>query len=235
MLFLISLKSLEERNIVKYMLLNSLGAVFHISAIIYIPLYFLLDKKINKFIILTIFVVGNIIYLLQIEWLKMFLLSIISIIPGRMGFLIEKYLSSDFYSNSYGISIGYLERSFSFILIYSLSKKLYGINKNNRIYINIFYLYCFIFLYFSEMKIILQRVAILFVFPYWILYPQLYSLIEKKLKLLFLLILFIYGLLKTWQSNNHILALYDNVLFPYSSFQEREVIFRRYIDYILGR
>ena len=42
MLFLISLKYIEEKNFVKYLILNSIGCLFHTTALLYLPLYFFL-------------------------------------------------------------------------------------------------------------------------------------------------------------------------------------------------
>jgi hypothetical protein len=232
MLFLISLKSLKERIFFKYVIINSIGVLFHITALLYLPLYFILNKKINRKIILFLFIIGNIIFLLQIEWCKLLLTSIGTMIPGRLGVLSKIYLSSNLYTKAYGITIGYIERFFTFIVIYCFYERLCRINKYNLIYINAFFIYCLIFLYFSEIKIILDRVAILFIFPYWILYPQVYSLIKNKNKQIFLMILLFYGVLKMSVGNRNIFSLYDNVLFPYKSFKERSLIINQHNEFI---
>jgi hypothetical protein len=235
MFFLISLKSVEEKKIIKYMLLNFIGALFHITSILYLPLYFILNKKISRKILLTIFIIGNLLFLFQIEWCKIFLIKISYFFPGRLGNLLKFYLSSNIYSNTYGITIGFFERFFSFIIFFNFTQKLYKINKNNTIYLNVFYLYVFIFLYFSEISILLERVAILFVFPYWILYPQLYSLLNIKFKQIFLLILLVYGILKLGIGNRNIFSLYDNVLFSYKSYQERLEIINKHEKIIFNK
>jgi hypothetical protein len=224
MLFLISLNYLEKRKFIKYIILNIIGALFHITSLLYLPLYFILNKKIPRITLFILFCVGNLIFLLQVEWCKLVLTSLSALLPGRLGILLKVYLSSDLHSSAYGITIGYLERFFSFVFIYCFSQKLLMINKNNLIYINIFYLYIFIFLYFSEIAIILERVAALFIFPYWILYPQIYSLLRNQYKKYFLLILLFYGILKLGIGNRNIFSLYDNVLLPYKSYQERTII-----------
>jgi len=231
MLFLISIKYIEEKKFVKYVVINSLGALFHITSLLYFPLYFILNKKISRKIMLIIFIIGNVIFLLQIEWCRSLLTFISTRIPGRIGYLMEIYLESDLYSKSYGITIGYLERFFTFIFIYCFFEKLCRINKSNLIYINTFFIYCFIFLYFSEIAILLQRVTLLFIFPYWILYPQIYSLIKKKQ--VFLIILLFYGILKMSVGNNNIIKSYDNVLLQYKTYGERVNIRDKHGEYII--
>ena len=235
MLFLISLKYMEERKFIKYVLLNSIGCLFHITSLLYLPLYFILNKNFSRKVILFIFIIGNIIFLLQIEWCKYILSFISSLIPGRLGVILKTYLLSDYYSRAYGITIGYLERFFSFIIFFCFSKKLYGINRNNIIYINAYYIYIFIFLYFSELLIIPERVATLFLFSYWILYPQTYSLLRKNNKKLFLVFLLFYGILKLGVGNKNILTLYDNVLLQHKSFYERSIIMNQHSKYIFNK
>lgn len=228
MIFLISLKYLEEKKIIKYTALNIFGSLFHISSILYIPLYFFLNKKYPKIFVLSFFIIGNIIFVFQVEWFRLILTYIFNIIPGRLGKLTHIYLSSE----AYGISIGYLERFFTFIFIYCLSNKLCKVNKNNLIYINAYYLYGLLFLYFSEMDIIFERVAILFVFSYWVLYPQIFSFLDKRSKQVFLILVLIFGVLKMGIGNRDILALYDNVLLRHRSYQERAIIFNYHARYI---
>lgn len=47
-IFYYSLKYIEKKDFKKYLLLNVIGTSFHTSAIIFIPMYFLLDKNIGK-------------------------------------------------------------------------------------------------------------------------------------------------------------------------------------------
>jgi hypothetical protein len=226
LLFLISIKYIKEKKIIKFLILNCIGTLFHITSLLYIPLYFIINKNIKRSVLFTVFIIGNIIYLLRIEWLKQ-VLSHISF-PGRVGYLINMYLTSQRYSVSHGIGIvGYLERSFTFLLVYFFSKKLTNIDNNNNIYINLLYLYLFIYLHFSEMYIFIARVVSLFVFSYWIIYPKIYSLISKKMKYIFIMLLFIYGGVKLAEKCNKVYFLYDSTIMPHKSFQEREAIYMK--------
>jgi len=232
MLFLISLKYIEERKIFKYMMINCIGVLFHTSSLLYLPLYFVLHKRWSRKIILFLFIIGNVVFLLQLEWCKVILTNIGTLFPGRLGLMIKLYFASDFYGKAYGITIGYLERFFSFIILFYFYEKIFKINKNNLLYMNIFFIYIFIFLYFSEIMIILERVTLLFIFPYWILYPQIYSLIKNRNKQIFLFILLFYGVLKMGVGNRNIFSLYDNILFDHLPHQERVIIQEHHRKYI---
>ena len=48
-LFMYSLKYIyKEKSLKKYMICNLIGCLFHLSALLYLPLYFVLDKRVNK-------------------------------------------------------------------------------------------------------------------------------------------------------------------------------------------
>ena len=115
--FLLSINYLQKRKLIPYLLLNALGCYFHISALLYLPLYFILDRRINMKLIWTLFIIGNVIYLFQIPYLSKILLSVGSILGGRINALIYFYMADSHFGVSAGITIGYIERAISFILL----------------------------------------------------------------------------------------------------------------------
>jgi hypothetical protein len=221
MLFLISLKFVKKNKIMPYMALNLLGCMFHVSSFFYLPLYFVLNKKINSKVILFLFIIGQVFYLFQVQWYRTILLRIGTIFPLRLQGMIQVYLMNRETSSFYGFTFGYIERTFSFIVLLHYSDILYRKNDDNLPVLNSFFLYSFIFLFFTEITIITERVPALFIFSYWILYPQIYVLIPKNKKVLFLILFLFYGLIKIVLDFNILIAQYDNVLFDHKTYQER--------------
>jgi hypothetical protein len=162
MIFLLSLKYIKEKKIIKYLMLNMLGSFFHISALFYLPVYFIVNRQFSRKMLVVIFVIGNCIYIFQMHWIESILTSISTWFPTRLGILLSIYLSKN---QEYGITVGYVERFATFILVFLISKKLCAKEKGNLIFINIFYFYSFIFLYFSEISMFLERIVLLFAFP----------------------------------------------------------------------
>jgi hypothetical protein len=214
LLFLISLDYLYKRKAIRYFLLNVVGLSFHASAIFYFPCYFFLHKKINKRIIFFIFIFGNIIYLFQIMWLKKLLIAwVVPLNLGKYSFLLNAYLNSEHYQAPYGITIGYLERFTTFLIV---SFYIDGIiSRDNRMIVfwNSFVVYSFIYLFFSELYILIERIPNLFVFPYWILYPKIFGVLSKNKKRIFIIVLFIYGIMKLVIMNDEVWAYYENIFF----------------------
>jgi hypothetical protein len=227
LLFLISIKYIEKHNFIKYLMINILGCLFHISSIVYIPLYFILNRTFNKYFILFIFIAGNIIFLLQIKWFSSVLIKLAAFNHNRLFDLIINYMNSEKFSSPYGISIGYLERQITFIIFYMNVDKLRNDMKVNNIFLNAFFVYCFIYLYFAEMYILVMRIPLLLVFSYWILYPKIYSYQKKNSKYLFLFMLLSYTTLRLISGYSSVMCLYDNALFGYKSYEVRKTILHK--------
>jgi hypothetical protein len=213
MCFLISIQYIHKKQWLKYYAMNFIGILFHISAIFYLPIYFLCRLKLSKRLELIVFIIGNIVYLLQIEWLKTILLRIVTIWDNHYSGLIERYINSDLYSVSYGITIGYVERTITFILFYFNYKKLIMHDKNMDVFWYLFLIYIYVYLFCSEFFIILERIPNLFVCSYWILYPNFFRVLKHGAKYLFIVMIILYGVLKMLSLFNLPWASYENVLF----------------------
>jgi hypothetical protein len=231
LLFLFSLRYIEKKQIIKYIIVNALGVLFHATAIIVLPLYFILNKKISRKLVLFIFIAGNIIYLFQIHWFRPILEYLGQLLfGGKIKMLILGYLASEM-SAPYGITIGYIERTLSFCLIFYVSKRLTSGDVYNRfktIFENSYYYYTFFFLFFSEIGVITSRFPLYFIFSYWIFYPYFYTRLSRNRKCIFLFLLLLYGVMKTYYASHHIIADYENVLFNHRTYNESRLMAEKY-------
>lgn len=227
--FLLSVTYLQKRRLIPYLLWNILGCFFHISALLYLPLYFILNHRTNIKLIWVLFAIGNFIYLFQIPYLSGILQTIGNILGGRINGLVNFYMQNSHFSAGTGITIGYIERTISFVMLVLCYKR----NRNlfSQIYVNLYFLYAFVYLYCSEFMIITSRVPLLFIFSYTIIYPQIFACFTKlKAKTCFLVVFIIYAVLKLVESNDEVFSRYDNLLFGIEKYEERERIFRHFID-----
>lgn len=227
-LFICSLKYITEKKIIPYMLLNILGCFFHASAILFIPLYFFLGRKQKKEVILFLFLIGNVLYLSGIHWSAALVGKIAYLIGGRMAERAFVYLNSASYSVGTGITIGFMERTFSFCLAYKYYYVLIKEKSINIILMNCFFIYLFVFLFFSDLSIITGRIPDFFIFAYWVIFPQIYDRLSATNKKLFLVILLLYGILKLLMSEKYAVCAYDNFFFPKYSIEQRQSNFHRF-------
>lgn len=182
-IFLLATKYITEKKPIKYLLFIIFAMFFHVSSIIYVPFYFIGNRKPNKVVILLLFIFGYFILLSHISIFSLFV-KIMSVISyGKFSILADRYLGSEVYYHSI---FGTAERFITFLVLYKFQSRIYA-KKGNYIAINAMYIYLLIFLYFSSVSIIAERVPLLFIFSYWIVYTEVYYNIKEKGLFLFLL------------------------------------------------
>ena len=214
-IFFLSIDSIINRKFFRYCIFVFVATLFHSSAVIYLPLYFILTKKVNRKFILIVFLIGNGIFFLQFPIAKTMLRFLVDLFyVRRLSDVISFYLRSETFNTSYGLSIGLIEREFTFLLIFNQEKKLlekYG--EKMRLFINSLYLYIFIFFWLADINIVIDRITIMFYYSYWILYPCVYEKTSRKgRKYLFLCIFFLFGIMKLFVSNNTFDSKYHSLL-----------------------
>lgn len=228
LIFLLTLQYIENRNFIRFFIFNLIGLTFHWSSIIFFPLYFFLHKKLDLRIFICIFVVGNVIYLTQIEYIKPLILIISKHLGGTTQGKTEFYFNNSLFNQQYGITLGYLERIGTTFLIMFYYNKLIDRNKSNIIFINSFIIFFIFYFYFSEVSIIIARLGNLFIFSYWILWPQIIYISSKATKYVIFATLSFYIIAKLDKTTNNILYKYDNIVYKdFQPYKKRLKVFNK--------
>jgi hypothetical protein len=196
MCFLLSLSFLENKKLIPYLLLNFLGSLFHATGLLFIPLYFVLNKMWNRRLVFSVFIAGNVIYLFNISFWQQILQWVADIYPHRLTHLAALYMHVT-ERQATGITVGYFERNLTFLLLFFNYSKLLKNDKRTLIFINMFYLLLFTYLFCSENVVLAGRISGLFIFSYPIVYPKLFSFLKDKYSQEIVLVIFcIYSFLK---------------------------------------
>lgn len=226
-LFLYSLKYFRSKNFTAYLLLNLIGITFHYSAILFIPLYFILNKKINHWIVWLIFSVSNIVFLFHFKWINLILGDAIGIL--NINTILDKLSIHSENSTEAIFSLGYFERVISFLIFTFYYKKLVEHNEINKIFYNMYLLYFIFILNLSEISTFSERFSLLFMPSYWVLYPSILAILKNKQKKYIFLVIFLgYGFVRTHMANINPLARYDNLLWGIEDFDNRKKDFLNY-------
>lgn len=226
MLFLVSIKYIEERNIMKFTFLNILGIFFHYSSFLYLPMYFFLNTKWNKKFIFFLFIIGNIYYFSDIRIVMKIIKEYSVFLPTGLGSKLSGYLSIIPLDFSLGFSFYYIERVVIFLICWfqddRLRDKKYGNIMLNSLYISVFF-----FLYLSEFSIVATRFALLFIYSYWFVLPM---LLDIYLKLLVFILIF---LISVFRLNNQINFIGNKDIYQYQNIlisNESEEIQRKKVE-----
>lgn len=224
-IFLLSLPYIEQRNFSKFFILWFCAIMFHVSAIFYLPTYFILMKNWGRFVPIIMLIAVNIIFFLKL-FPTTFLFSYIS---GADDGFVTKAL--DYLNNGkeQGITLGYIERLTMYVLCLVFGKRLIAAKKHNLLFINSFYIYYVLWYIFSDVTVFVERFPLLYSYSYWIIIPNLLSICKKVYKNIFALILFLFLSAKMFILTDHILYKYDNILFGIDNISNREFNKDRYM------
>lgn len=194
-IFLYSIRFLEKGDSKKYFLVNTVGCLFHISSVLYLLAYFILKRRLSFPFLLGVFLFLNLLYWLRIDFSNILIPIMNNISYERISLLVESYIEEG--SNGELLSIGYIERCFTYIVVLMMYTKLARSKPDSIIYLNAYVLYYILFYFFWQIDAASQRMAGLFIFSYWIIYSDLYAILKiPNNKKLFLLLLLVYSSLK---------------------------------------
>ena len=222
LILIFATKYIREQKMWKYFFCVLIAMLFHITSIIFIPLYFVLNKKWPKPFLICIFILCLAVLFLRISFLPEILLSVTRILGGEYAILTEEYFDSGALESSYGISFGLIERVITFFLVFYYYGRWTDKTGNKYIYLNMFIIYFMCFSLLAEMSVLLERFAYYFALSYCIFYPNIFKLIRSSNSRIILgFFIFLIFSLKVAQQTRTIVCKYDNLLFGIESFEER--------------
>lgn len=230
LIFANSLEYIRDKKPLKYFLLCLIACGFHISSIIYFPLYFFINRKISKWIYVIIFLASNVIYISSFSFFEWFFSLVERVMPDWAASSISWYLKTGKSQDSI-LTTGYLERLITGTLVFCFIDKLRTLRKDADIYINSILIFIAIFLCFSDSRIISTRLAYMFNYAYWIIWIDLISCFEiRNNRKLFTAFIYIYCFAKILSIGQDPFSHYENILFRHSSYQEKELFFRKHFN-----
>ena len=163
--FLNAIPYIEEKKIGKYMLLCAIATGIHLSSVVFFPLYFFINRRINKWVFLTTVLVCNAILFSNMA-LVLKLTDAIGINNEILAAKIEAYSSFGMFGGSRFVL---LQRFIITMMVFFYYDKLKELSSHNQIFINallIFIVGSYLTSEFSEMS---KRIGLLFSFSFWIL------------------------------------------------------------------
>lgn len=206
LIFFYAIKYIRQNNFIKYVIFILIATFFHITSIIYIPLYFFLKgKHLN---ILTIFsIISIIVSIIGFGDIENALILIGTFLGGKFN-VIDTYLSSGVNS---GITLGFLYRT---CLLLIILYKYNSLCKLNCINTNLAILYLSLNLFFNSVLTLRDRIPTLFIIGFIVIFPYILSTIKKRtFKYIFIFINSVCIMGFVYNPHKTIIAKYENVLF----------------------
>ena len=220
-LFLISIPYIEKRRLIPFLLLWSLEMTLHLSSILYLPMYWLINRQYNRKLIIIMFLFVNFLLFTKTNITSM-LIDTMTRFMSEDDRISMKAVGYFLKGEENTLSLGYIEKTSIFILCVIYYKKLYEINKSNLIFCNAFFIYYILWYMFSDVKVFVERFPILFAFSYWIICPNLIFLLRVKTRSLIIPIIFLFSIFKIVSITNQRPYYYENIIWGISSYEQRQ-------------
>jgi len=222
-IFLLSIPFIEKKKFIPFCSLLFFAFLFHSSAILYFPAYFLFNRNYGKLLPLAALIIVNITFFLKIFPTSYLIGSIVGTDEASEKLML--YLGS---GKEQGISLGYIERLTTYLVCILWGNKLIANNKFNIFFINSYYTYYILWYLFSDVSVFVERFPLLFSYSYWILIPNFIAVCSRKYRKLAYHLVIIFLSAKIFILTDHILYKYDNIITGIESFSQREYQTERY-------
>lgn len=222
--FIISIPYIEKQQLKPFLLLNILGATFHVASLLYIPLYFVIQKKWSTTVLWGLFVIANICFIFQLHPTSFVLENFSTSSFQYLAFKANKYAG---YTVEYGLSFGYIEKTITTVLIIVLYGRLSKKNAINCICCNCAVLFYAITFTFSDISILTERLSYCFIFSLWVILSEIFyvKFSNKEIVTVGLLLLLFVRLVI---SNVTAMCYYDNLLWGIMDINQRYSIVREF-------
>lgn len=220
-----ALQYIEKRKPMHYFTFCFIGFLFHSSTLVFVPLYFFLHRKLNKWVFIGIAVFCLLFFISNIS----IVVSIISLLgmEGMFGGKIETY--TEFITSSRSLSLlGILDTFSIAVFVFMYYDKLTEKFKNHIVIINSLLLFLIMYYMLAEFKVLSGRLATLFYYSHWVLWSDIVHIMYyKNNRILLSIILYMYCSFYITRTITRPCQEYDNLLFGTKSYQERVTIIRR--------
>lgn len=221
MLFIYSISYIKDRNLLKFIICNGIGFTLHSSALLYLPMYWILNYKFKKVYIIIISLILTILYLSQANYLEKIIANLILDGENSTVSKLSYYLKTEGHS----LTFGTIERIGTLLL----SLYVYYKSTNNNYYFILFFnsyiVFYALFALFGFNLVLVDRLPTLFYYSYWFLYPYIYLFFKNKIVIRYCLLAFF--LFKVYTSTNFCSAYYENVFLKSTTIREREILLEK--------
>jgi hypothetical protein len=219
LLFLNALEYIGKRKPLQYFSLCTLALCFHLSSLLFFPLYFFLHRRLNRWAFLAIYICLLVVFITKVSTTSM-LISIFGL-EDTLAAKAKVYMEQ--YTTSRELSI-----SGTIIALFLIGLLMIYYNKITKEFqyrimaVNSMLIYFFFFYVFAEFKELSFRMSLPFIFPFWFLWFDIGKCLTiKGNRIILYSFVYFFALYTTTFNMKIAVQQYDNLLFGAKSQQER--------------
>lgn len=169
LLFINALPYVEERRFWPFLGICLLASMFHLSALTFIPLYFILNLHINKYIFAGVILAAHVLLFVRFSPI----LELAGTFLGDNEIIASKLASYEEYGKRAGSRFVILFRLITCALVFCYYERIQEQNKHNHLFINSLMCYIVGMYLTAEFTEVSNRVGIIFDYCHWILWMYL--------------------------------------------------------------
>lgn len=212
--FLLSIKYVNN-SFFKFFLVNVFGSLFHVSALIFIPLYFVFKIKFSRVFIMVLLLLHLITMITHFSFVTAILERLSMYFPELI-FAQKLYLNSTFTEAQSSISIVGILYAIYLLLLFVNYEKIDFNNYKLRLFINSFFIFIIINIFFSDAKDIADRFSYYFYFGVAFVFVYLIKFIPKAFYFPYVLLILIFPTIRFSRIISN--PMTKSVLVPYRNY-----------------
>lgn len=216
LIFFWAIKYIRQQKLIKYTLSILLASTFHLTALLFWPLYFFLNKKIHKGMII-ICSISVIFYFIGLNSLLGNMVIIASFLGGKFDRITNGYIDS---AEQTGFTFGFIYRIILMFYLLILYKRL---STKNQVMLNLGLIYICCSMFFNDILVLRDRFTALFALAMPCILPYVAPCIHNRSqKNLFIILNLLFTIAYTYVQNSNSAAKYENILFGISTKEEAQ-------------
>lgn len=173
-----SFRYIQERKMWKYFILIFIAFLFHRSALIMFPLYFLLNIRFSNKVHLAVLFLGCAIMFFHIPWFNQSLLFITKFMGKAYYERAVLYTSDEIFGTNRLISVEFLLNIF-LVSLFLFYRKYLDAKKYGNLFLNLFMMGIITYYYFYESITMSYRFRLYFLYSLILLFPYLIEVIRE--------------------------------------------------------
>ena len=206
---LVALQFAMKRQVVPYVATVALAAMFHKTGVLFLPLYFLLNREFSVRQYSGFLIVMNVIYLLQIP-LGTFMGCILGQFSSSMA---ELYLEGEYNEVARGLTIGWFPKVLPFIWCLCEWERMRKSSRHFIVFFNLYAVYLFVCLGFTDTGEFMRRMSYLFEPALWLVWPVMFACAPKGIvRTAFIAMIVAYGGMKIIRQTKILPFYYEHIL-----------------------
>lgn len=187
-----SYKFIKERKLGRFVLLVIIASSFHRSAIIMLPLYFILQIRFSNTILVVVTIIGCVLMLFRIPWITSSLIFIGGFLGDDFLHKIVFYTQDSVYSISRKVGLGFF-LNIALLFMFLMNRKFIDDKKYGNLFLNLYVVNLIVYYYAYEFMEVSVRIGLYFMYSLIVLFPVLLECCSVYYnRLVWAIVLFLY-------------------------------------------